>query len=143
MPPGDVPRDVQVFGDSVRLRHVEHFDECATTGRWSGLYFDYLYRDLEPHLLAAMRGIEDRARRELHGARRLAALNALYDRQDQDVDRLVTLFISCAGSEPEGQLGFGHIGQGRMGIVDEVVFRRNVGRFAEAVWGEVAGVQEP
>jgi hypothetical protein len=129
--------DVQDFGDSVRLRHSRHFDVCATTGQWSGLFFDYLYRDLEPHLLGALRELETRANRTLRDARRQAVLSALYERQDKEPDRLVTLFLSCCAPDgPEG-LGFGHRGDGRMGITDAACFARNLTRFSDAIWAEV------
>lgn len=137
MAPGDEPRDVQVFGDTVRLRHSQHFDDCATTGRWSGIYFDYLYRDLEPHLLHVLRELSVRADRELEGARRLAARNALYARQDRDTDKLVTFFLSNCSSDGPAGLGFGHLGRGRMGVTDEALFRQHLDRFAEAIWIEI------
>ncbi len=131
------PRDIQVFGDTIRLRHSQHFEECATTGRWSGLYFDYLYRDLEPHLLRALRELETRAHGKLRGARRQVVLDALYERRDKEPDRLVTLFLSCADAGGPDGLGFGHTGDGRMGIIDAARFERHLARFGDAVWAAI------
>lgn len=130
----DEPRDVQAFGDTVRLRHSQHFDDCATTGVLSGIYFDYLYRDLEPHLLGVMRDLAVRAGRQLQGPQRQAVLQALYERQDRQPEQLVTRFLSTCAADGLNGLGFGHIGRGRMGVTDEACFRRHLEHFGEIVW---------
>lgn len=131
------PRDVQVFGDTIRLRHRTHFAECHATGRWSGIFFDYLYRDLEPHLLEAVRRLEERARRQFRGSRLVEVLNALYERRDKQPEQLVTVFLSCGSATSPEQLGFGYIGEGLMGITEPLRFAKHLREFQDRIWSEV------
>lgn len=121
-------------GDSIRLRHGLHFNDCEATGRHSRIYLDYLCRDLEAHLLAVLRELETRASMVLAGEPRRRVLALLYDRQDSELDQLVNFFIQCNDAESPWQLGFGHVGSGHMGIVDPVLWQQHLDDFRENIW---------
>jgi hypothetical protein len=124
-------------GDTVRERHVRHFDDCEATGQHSSIYLDYLFRDLEPHLLAVLRELEQRASMVLAGEPRRRVLSLLYDRQDNEPEQLVSYFIQCTDAESPLKLGFGHLGGGRMGIVDNALWQRHVDEFRESIWASI------
>lgn len=124
--------DSDPHGDLLRLRHLASFEECSRTGRWSGLCLDYFCRDLQPHLLAELRELDERARTMLPPWLRNPMRRALYVRQDCDIERLVGLFIADAATI--GALGFGHVGGGRMGILDPVRFGHHLAGFRERQW---------
>ena len=120
--------------DTVRLRHGLHFNDCEATGHHSSIYLDYLCRDLEPHLLAVFRELETRASMVLAGEPRRRVLALLYDRQDNERDRVVSFFIQCTDAESPWQLGFGHVGSGHMGITDPSLWQQHLDEFRENVW---------
>lgn len=124
-------------GDTARLRHGLHFNDCEATGHHSPIYLDFLCRDLEPHLLAVLRELETRAAMVLAGEPRRRVLVLLYDRQDNEPERLASFFIQCSDAESPWQLGFGHVGSGHMGITDPPVWRRHLDEFRENVWQTV------
>jgi hypothetical protein len=121
-------------GDNIRLRHGLHFNDCEATGRHSQIYLDYLCRDLESHLLAVLRELESRASMVLAGEPRRRVLALLYDRQDNEPDRLAAFFIQCTDAESPWQLGFGHVGSGHMGITDPGIWQRHLDEFRENIW---------
>ncbi len=121
-------------GDTVRLRHGLHFNDCEATGHHSTIYVDYLCRDLEPHLLAVLRELEIRASMVLAGEPRRRVLALLYERQDSETETLPAFFIQCTDAESPSQLGFGHVGSGHMGITDNVVWNRHLDEFRENIW---------
>ena len=124
-------------GDSIRLRHGLHFNDCEAVGRHSRLYLDYLCRDLEPHLLAVLRELETRASMVLAGEPRRRVLALLYDRQDNELDGLASFFIQCTDAESPWQLGFGHVGSGHMGITEPEIWQRHLDEFRENIWTTV------
>jgi hypothetical protein len=121
-------------GDTVRLRHGLHFNDCEAMGLHSMIYIDYLCRDIEPYLLSVLRELETRASMVLAGSPRRRVLELLYDRQDNEPDQLVTFFIQCTDAESPLQLGFGHVGSGHMGVVDPELWERNLDEFRENIW---------
>lgn len=129
--------DPDRYGDGVRRRHGRHFSDCEATGLHSGIYLDYLFRDLEPHLLAVLRELEARASMVLSGEPRRRVLARLYDHQDGGPEQLVTFFIQCTDAESPLRLGFGHLGGGRMGITEAAVFDRHLAEFRECIWTTV------
>ena len=120
--------------DTVRLRHGLHFNDCEATGHHSSIYLDYLCRDLEPHLLAVLRELETRASMVLAGEPRRRVLALLYDRQDNERDRVASFFIQCTDAESPWQLGVGHVGSGHMGITDPSLWQQHLDEFRENVW---------
>jgi hypothetical protein len=132
-PRPQLPR-AQGADDPVRQRHGGHFDQCEATGRHSGIYFDFLTRDLTPHLLAVLRELETRAAMVLAGEPRRRVLALLYDRQDQEPWRLATFFIQTSDAESPAKLGFGHVGGGRMGITEDYRWQRHLDEFRENIW---------
>jgi hypothetical protein len=120
--------------DAVRLRHGLHFNDCEATGHHSSIYLDYLCRDLEPHLLAVLRELETRASMVLAGEPRRRVLALLYDRQDNERDRVASFFIQCTDAESPWQLGFGHVGSGHMGITDLSLWQQHLDEFRENIW---------
>jgi len=120
--------------DTVRLRHGLHFNDCEATGHHSSIYLDYLCRDLEPHLLAVLRELETRASMVLAGEPRRRVLALLYDRQDNERDRVASFFIQCTDAESPWQLGFGHVGSGHMGITDLSLWQQHLDEFRENIW---------
>ncbi|MEO8444225.1 MAG: hypothetical protein ABI567_04380 [Gammaproteobacteria bacterium] len=124
-------------GDTVRLRHGLHFNNCEATGSHSSIYLDYLCRDLEPHLLAVLRELEIRASMVLAGEPRRRVLALLYDRQDNATEMLPAYFIQCTDADSPLQLGFGHVGSGNMGITDPVVWKRHLDEFRENIWSTI------
>ena len=124
-------------GDTVRLRHGLHFNNCEAMGLHSAIYIDYLCRDIEPYLLAVLRELETRASMVLAGGPRRRVLELLYDRQDYEADQLVTFFIQCTDAESPLQLGFGHVGSGHMGVVDPELWDRHLEDFRENIWATV------
>lgn len=135
-PRPQLPR-VRGIDDPVRQRHGQHFDQCEATGRHSSIYFDFLTRDLTPHLLAVLRELETRAAMVLAGEPRRRMLSLLYDHQDQAPWRLVTFFIQTSDAESPAKLGFGHLGSGRMGITDERRWQYHLDEFRENIWKTV------
>lgn len=135
--PGRQPSKQDRHGDTVRQRHSQHFSACEATAQHSGIYLDYLFRDLEPYLLAVLRELESRASMVLAGEPRRRVLSHLYDHQDGEPDRLVTFFIQCTDAESPLSLGFGHVGGGRMGVTEPDVFNRYLDEFRECVWTTV------
>ena len=121
-------------GDTVRLGHGLHFNNCEATGHHSSIYIDYLCRDLRPHLLAVLRELETRASMVLAGEPRRRVLSLLYDRQDNERDRLAGFFIQCTDAESPCQLGFGHVGSGHMGITDPSLWQQHLDEFRENIW---------
>lgn len=121
-------------GDTVRLRHGLHFNDCEATGHHSSIYVEYLCRDLRPHLLATLRELETRASMVLAGEPRRRVLSLLYDRQDNQPDGLTSFFIQCTDAESPWQLGFGHVGSGHMGITDLSLWEQHIDEFRENVW---------
>jgi hypothetical protein len=121
-------------GDTVRLGHGLHFNNCEATGHHSSIYIDYLCRDLRPHLLAVLRELETRASMVLAGEPRRRVLALLYDRQDNERDRLAGFFIQCTDAESPCQLGFGHVGSGHMGITDPSLWQQHLDEFRENIW---------
>jgi hypothetical protein len=121
-------------GDTVRLRHGLHFNDCEATGRHSSIYVDYLCRDLESHLLGVLRELETRASMVLAGEPRRRVLALLYERQDNSPDGLASFFIQCSDAESPWQLGFGHIGAGHMGITDPPLWQQHLDEFRENIW---------
>ncbi|MEZ5566583.1 MAG: hypothetical protein R3F24_14230 [Gammaproteobacteria bacterium] len=124
-------------GDTIRQRHGLHFNNCEATGCHSTIYLDYLCRDLQPYLLAALRELETRASMVLAGEPRRTVLSLLYDRQDNDPEGLATFFIQNTDAVSPLQLGFGHIGSGHMGITDPEVWDRHLQAFSEGIWTTV------
>jgi hypothetical protein len=120
--------------DTVRLRHGLHFNDCEATGHHSSIYLDYLCRDLEPHLLAVLRELETRASMVLAGEPRRRVLALLYDRQDNERERVASFFIQCTDAESPWQLGFGHVGSGHMGITDLSLWQQHLDEFRENIW---------
>lgn len=123
--------------DPVRQRHGPHFDQCEATGLHSRIYFDFLCRDMESHLLAVLRELETRAAMVLAGEPRRRVLSLLYDRQDNEPWTLVSFFIQTSDAESPRRLGFGHLGAGRMGIKDPARWQRHLDEFREGVWQTV------
>jgi hypothetical protein len=121
-------------GDTARLRHGLHFNDCEATGHHSPIYLDYLCRDLAPHLLAVLRELEIRASMVLAGEPRRRVLSLLYDWQDNGRDRLTSFFIQCTDAESPWQLGFGHVGSGHMGITDPALWQQHLDEFRENIW---------
>jgi hypothetical protein len=121
-------------GDDIRVRNGLHFNDCEATGRHSRIYLDYLCRDLEPYLLAVLRELETRASTVLAGEPRRRVLALLYDRQDNEPGQLASFFIQCTDAQSPWQLGFGHVGSGYMGIVDDEVWQRHLEEFRENIW---------
>jgi hypothetical protein len=124
-------------GDTVRLRHGLHFNDCEATGCHSSIYLDYLCRDLEPHLLVVLRELEIRASMVLAGEPRRRVLALLYDRQDKHPETLPAFFIQCTDAESPWQLGFGHVGSGHMGITDPALWNRHLDEFRENIWATI------
>jgi hypothetical protein len=124
-------------GDTVRLRHGLHFNDCEAMGLHSTIYIDYLCRDIEPYLLAVLRELETRASMVLAGEPRRRVLELLYNRQDNEPDQLVIFFIQCSDAESPLQLGFGHVGSGHMGVVDPELWEHHLGEFRENIWTSV------
>jgi len=121
----------------VRQRHGQHFDQCEATGRHSGIYFDFMSRDLTPHLLAVLRELETRAAMVLAGEPRRRVLALLYEHQDREPWRLATFFIQTSDAESPARLGFGHLGDGRMGITDQDRWQFHLDEFRENIWTTV------
>ncbi|MEO7386451.1 MAG: hypothetical protein ABIX37_05920 [Gammaproteobacteria bacterium] len=128
------PSGAHPHGDTVRLRHGLHFNNCEATGYHSLVYLDYFCRDLGPYLLAVLRELETRASMVLAGEPRRRVLALLYDRQDAEPDGLASFFIQCTDAESPGQLGFGHVGSGHMGITDPPVWQEHLNDFRENIW---------
>jgi len=121
-------------GDTVRLRHGLHFNDCEALGLHSTIYVDYLCRDIEPYLLEVLRELEVRASMVLAGEPRRRVLELLYNRQDYEPEQLVMFFIQSSDAESPLQLGFGHVGSGHMGVVDPALWERHLGEFRENIW---------
>ncbi len=121
-------------GETVRLRHGLHFNDCEATGHHSPVYVEYLCRDLVPHLLAILRELETRAAMVLAGEPRRRVLALLYDRQDNEREGLASFFIQCSDAESPWQLGFGHVGSGHMGITDLALWQQHLDEFRENIW---------
>jgi hypothetical protein len=126
-------------GDTARLRHGLHLNDCEATGLHSAIYLDYLCHDLEPHLLAVLRELETRASMVLAGEPRRRVLALLYDRQDNKPQRLASFFIQCTDAESPWQLGFGHVGSGHMGVTDAQTWQGHLDEFRENIWQTVIG----
>jgi hypothetical protein len=126
--------DLDRLGDTLRLRYGRHFNDCEATCRHSSIYLAYLCRDLAPHLMAVLRELETRASMVLAGEPRRRVLALLYDRQDNERDRLASFFIQCTDAESPWQLGFGHVGSGHMGITDPSLWQQHVDEFRENIW---------
>lgn len=124
-------------GDAERRYHGRHFNDCEAVGRHSPLYFAYLCRDLEPHLLAALRDLETRASMVLAGEPRRRVLALLYDWQDHAPERLAAYFIQCTDAISPWQLGFGHVGCGHMGVTEPSLWERHLDEFRENIWTTV------
>ena len=124
-------------GDTNRLRHGLHFNDCEATGRHSPTYLAYLRRDLEPYLLAVLRELETRASMVLAGEPRRRVLALLYDRQDNEPGELVGYFIQCTDAVSPWQLGFGHVGSGHMGITEPQLWQQHLEEFRENIWTTV------
>jgi len=92
-------------GETVRLRHGLHFNDCEATGHHSPIYIDYLCRDLRPHLLLILRELEIRASMVLAGEPRRRVLALLYDRQDNERDSLASFFIQCTDAATQQIVG--------------------------------------
>lgn len=123
--------------DVARLRLGLHFNDCEATGRYSGIYLEYLSRDLGPHLRSALRELETRASMVLAGEPRRRVLALLYDRQDHHPERLPAYFIQCTDAYAPWQLGFGHVGSGQMDVTEAEVWQEHLDGFRENVWTTV------
>jgi hypothetical protein len=124
-------------GEAERRHHGRHFNDCEAVGRHSPLYFAYLCRDLEPHLLAALRELETRASMVLAGEPRRRVLALLYDWQDHAPKGLASYFIQCTDAISPWQLGFGHVGCGHMGVTEPALWERHLDEFRENIWSTV------
>lgn len=70
----------------------------------------------------------------LAGEPRRRVLALLYDRQDNERDRVASFFIQCTDAESPWQLGFGHVGSGHMGITDLSLWQQHLDEFRENIW---------
>lgn len=135
--PTDFNPNRRDFGDYVRRVHAQHFDDCETTGSWSGIYTNAFYRDLERHLVLAINPLYERLRVELNEDDRRRLTWALEARQDYDTDRLVTVYLQVLDDHGRPTPAFGHLGEGRMGITDPQRWWQQLNWFQEAILDEV------